>query len=82
MRKETEMLVEYADAEKAIEIFFEEHPEVIKWRETLDDMIRSGNEIDEDRKKDGKPNPDWTHFIILEVHKGQTFIYIAEHVEI
>lgn len=37
---------------------------------------------DGDRKKCGKFNPDWTHFIILEVHKGQTFIYIAEHVEI
>lgn len=50
--------------------------------ETLGAMAKSDANIDDDRKKCGKFNPDWTHFIILEVHKGQTFIYIAEHVEI
>lgn len=78
MRKETEMLIECADTHKAIEIFLESHPESLKWIETLNIMSKSGVDIDDDRKKDGKFNPDWTHLIILEVYKGQTFIYIAE----
>lgn len=82
MRKETEMLIECADAHKAVEIFLENHPESLKWGETLGAMAKRDANIDDDRKKCGKFNPDWTHFIILEVHKGQTFIYIAEHVEI
>lgn len=82
MRKETEMIIECADAEKAVGIFFEEHPEVIKWREILEKMARTGNEIDDDRKKNGRFNPEWTHFITLEVYNNQTLIYIGEHVEV
>lgn len=81
MRKETEMLIECADAHKAVEIFLENHPESLKWGETLGAMAKSDANIDDDRKKGGMFNPSWTHFIILEVYKGLTFIYIAEHVE-
>lgn len=40
MRKETEMLIECADAHKAVEIFLENHPESLKWGETLGAMAK------------------------------------------
>lgn len=51
MRKETEMLIECADVHKAVEIFLENHPESLKWGETLGAMAKSDANIDDDRKK-------------------------------
>lgn len=48
MRKETEMLIECADAHKAVEIFLENHPESLKWGETLGAMAKSDANIDDD----------------------------------
>lgn len=63
-------------AEKAIEKFFEIHPEISYWKETLEWMnAESINHFIDDTWADGTKNENWTYSLWL--YKDEKYTYIA-----
>lgn len=63
--------------QKAIDKFFNQHPECEEWKETFEWMLESNTEhFIDDRFADGKYNADWSYSLWFEDDDNCTYIAV------